>query len=455
MPQEVEKALFSFFRRRDHLREEVLSRARQLDAAAALDLLATRRCPACAFVEEREKKFFLWFALEHYVDFGTIERLDAALGFCPRHCRTLLRLHVYTGTLTHVYEHVAVAALERVEGKGAEGECIGCEHERWASGHAVGLVVESLSDPAAERAFRSSRGFCILHLLEALHRDGRGTALRLLSAFEAAHAGEVPERTLIETFCGTDADAPVRANYLERLPEDPIDSSNHRTTTLERLRAMLEIDSCPCCLSAGQARRRYLVWIGAERHRSRDFARELIELCPAHLADRSVRDPESAAWLASQKSVAWRGALARFAFQKLESSEGMAPTPGRRRWARWESLREDLRRALGPKRQWLREVQALREQLPPCGACRAERTAADRTAALLGAISEDVPLATRYEASHGLCVHHVLTFPPEGNAFPRRVCRARLKLLAWELAEAGRKLDWFVRYESRGDESTA
>ena len=83
-------------------------------------------------------------------------------------------------------------------------------------------------------------------------------------------------------------------------------------------------------------------------------------------------------------------------------------------------------------------------------------TAEEREASLLLAALHDELTARAYAASHGLCLRHVLALGGEaGAALPRQVLRGRLKVLEWELQEAGRKGNWSVRYERMGDERTA
>jgi hypothetical protein len=428
-------------------------RARKLDAAAALELLDSGRCPACAFVEERENKFFFWFGLEHYQDFGTIDRLDASLGFCPRHCRTPIRLRFYPGTLTHIYRHVVDSACDRLEGKGVEEDCLGCEQERWASGHAIDLVQRSLSDPAVAKTYVAS--FCATHFLRALGRGTRELARRTYSAFAAALVPNVRAESRVEVFTGLDPDARLRAVYLQNLPQHPLERG---VTTIEYLYALLSVDSCPCCLATGLSVRGYLQWIASENATgSSDSGREAVGLCSAHLADLAAFDAGAAAWIAEQKCAVWNGVLQRFAPRELGVGRSVPPpteaAPVHKE--RETTLLDRMRRVLAPRREWILRVNALRMELPRCGACRAARTAVGRTAALLSASFNDTSLAAAYERSHGLCVRHVLGLAPDDRPLPLRVCMARLKLLAWELEEAGRKLDWVVRYEKRGDESSA
>ncbi len=100
-------------------------------------------------------------------------------------------------------------------------------------------------------------------------------------------------------------------------------------------------------------------------------------------------------------------------------------------------------------------MDSFRTEFAGCGACQAGRKAAERMRELLLAGLQDRSVARLFESTHGLCVRHVLALPEEGRSAARDLCRARLGLLAWELREADRKLDWLVRYEGRGREQSA
>ncbi len=109
------------------------------------------------------------------------------------------------------------------------------------------------------------------------------------------------------------------------------------------------------------------------------------------------------------------------------------------------SARRDHRKAL-----------ALLPRSGRCGGCTAWDTAARRTLELLLAGLADRPTAQRYQAAHGLCLHHVLTLGDGLSApLPAEVLQARLGVLAWELAEVQRKHAWAVRYEPAGTEAAA
>jgi hypothetical protein len=83
-------------------------------------------------------------------------------------------------------------------------------------------------------------------------------------------------------------------------------------------------------------------------------------------------------------------------------------------------------------------------------------TAEERETGLLLLALLDRPTWEGYEDAHGLCVRHVVALPKtRGAAALRRVLRTRLSVLTWELEEAGRKMNWSVRYEQNGEETTA
>jgi hypothetical protein len=68
----------------------------------------------------------------------------------------------------------------------------------------------------------------------------------------------------------------------------------------------------------------------------------------------------------------------------------------------------------------------------------------------------DPGIASRYTRAHGLCLRHI-GWVPDGEPLRLvvRQIQVRSNLMHWELEEAGRKENWTVRHERRGDESTA
>lgn len=440
----------------------------------ALVLLGARGCPVCRFAGENERQFFVWFLLEKYTELETIVRLRAALGMCPAHSRRLLAL-ADDSTLTSIYQDVVTAALARLGGKGGEGRCPACDDVAWATGYASRSVLAALAEPPVAAAYEAAGGLCLPHLLGTLVQPRPELLPILLRVLGDRLKAEDREAGLLALLGGGDPDAPVRKRLRERLPDDEAVESfaGRRPTAADRLRQSLRVNACPVCLAAGRMERRYLAWIRQERVESAaQLGLEVAGLCPVHLHDLAALDPPAAAWLARVKRELWLGEL-----QRLEARLRVLPAATLRdrlralpaclrplgateRARRWEALRSAARlvraRVFGSRRRALDLALAPVRRTQDCGACRAVATAEQRETALLLAALADRPLARAYERTHGLCVHHLLRLPPGARAaIPRRLGRARLGLLAWELEESVRKVSWSVRYESRGTEATA
>ncbi len=442
-------------------------RIRSLDTATALELVRSGQCPACRFIEDREKAFFFWFALEQYQEPEVIEELDRALGFCPRHNRALLRARVYPGTLTHIFLHVSAAARAAIGGvKRRDGRCPACAHEEWAAGHAIRVLLRTLSEDTVASAYGQSQGLCASHFLDAIRTATPAEIERPMRHFEARASEDDAAGRQLALFSGSDADTADRLALRRRLPEQLGDDAS----TSERLGADLALDLCPACLAANRAVLRYLCWLSTERRKgSNDFAREVVGLCAPHLADAHASDPEAARWLVLEKSVRWQQALgrlrreveklpaaglgARLRFVSRWINEGKGERRERRRTA--EDLFEIAGTALEPRRAFRRAASRFEGQFPGCGACRTESTAQGRMLALIAAALLDRRFARQYEQAHGLCVRHVLSWPDTDRTLPAEVCSARLGLLRWELEESDRKRDWLIRYEADGPEATA
>lgn len=429
-------------------------RGRAADRKHARELLAVRGCPVCAFVREREEKFFFWFALESYQDAGIIEKLDAALGFCPEHCRTLVAQGTYPGVLTDVYSHVVRAARSRLDARGpAGGTCIGCEQNRWAANHAIRLLLRSFADKDVEDRYRESPGLCADHFLRAViqRKAGRRRFPLLEQALRLSleGAGGVP---VLGRFTGLDPDARLRAAFLDALPADPLESdAGRRIPARERLEITLGQRSCPACLTAGWAIARHLSWMAQERSANPDaLSREVVGLCQAHLATCAVLEEGTAKWISDVKADAWTGVLLRLGKEEREARR-KATTVSRllEGFVRWDPRGRAAPRTVVPAEQALRN---LAYRFPPCPTCRAARTAADRTMSLLLAALEEPGTERVYVRSHGVCVRHA---GPRPSSLLRQTLCARLSLLEWELREVARKEDWNVRYELHGDEFSA
>lgn len=443
------------------------SRSSRSETAQALEFIESGRCPACYFVDQREKSFFFWFLLEQHQEPELIEELDAALGFCPRHTRSLMDSRAYPGTLTSIYLHVVRAARARVSEERPDGPCGACVHESWAAGYAIHVVLRSLREEPPAAAYACSPGFCARHVFLAL-RQGTAAEVELpLRRCEERVSAKDAENSSVCFFTGSDSDVEERL-ALRRLLHG---TRSGEGRALYRLAADLAEDVCPACLAAGRVATRYLEWLHEELpRRSRHFTREVVGLCALHLAELARLDAEAAELLGLEKSAQWREALGRFGkeLRTLPVTRGLA--------LRLRTYRSALRtrrqqmsprrvggadvlelvgRALAPGRGFRRIASEFENQFPRCGACRAEETAQERALTLLEAALQDPPTTRLYEASHGLCVRHVLARRNASSTLPARICAARLGVLLWELEEASRKSDWLVRYEPHGSEAVA
>jgi hypothetical protein len=96
----------------------------------------------------------------------------------------------------------------------------------------------------------------------------------------------------------------------------------------------------------------------------------------------------------------------------------------------------------------------------PCPACTCVQTAAERACDLLARGLEDPGTRSVYCEGSVVCFHHLpLALEFAACEDVRRVLfhsqRVRLEVLAWELSESSRKVNWSIRYENKGSEQSA
>ena len=205
-------------------------------------------------------------------------------------------------------------------------------------------------------------------------------------------------------------------------------------TSAEVERATWQIDACPVCHAGGRAERRYLDW---RRHEERADAVDLDQepglLCAEHLHDLAAVDAQAGERAAARVRERW-----------LHEVTGVL-----RRWPV----------AASPARPFLRrrrQVPQVRFSVAFCPACRARDGAEEHHLDLLLRLLAQRPYAEAYEATHGVCVRHALLVGDStAAALVRRALRARLAVVAWEVAEAARKNGWDARHERPGPEQTA
>jgi hypothetical protein len=440
------------------------------DHATLLPELREIGCPACRRGEFADERFVFGFVYEHHNDGRTLDALRASLGFCDVHTRRLLSHQDAPHVMSLVYAEVVAAAVARLRaGHPADGGtqpcpmCLSGDTSRRAF---IRALAGAVGDPDVGNAYRGSDGLCLPHLREALADASHETAAALLRDLATRLRTPDEPPALIERLAGRDTDRGARRLARIRLREAFRNPAGR--PTLESLRARLAVEACPTCAAGALAEARHLAWMGREsRSHPSNLVVEGSWLCPRHLHDLVEKDGETARWVAARLRADIEWDLAR-------SEDRLERVPARTLRGRWRQIRERAAHEPGdePRKggraaeavSWLarRRGPALRSALAPllqeraCATCRVVATAEARETDLIMAGLLDRPIAARYARSHGLCLRHVLALPDDRPAaVTRRVLRARLAILAWELEEAGRKSSWSVRFEARGDEVTA
>jgi hypothetical protein len=392
-------------------------------------LLSEPGCPSCRHVKETERSFFSWFEIESHTTREMQAQLRASMGMCPVHARRLLEGVGDGHVMTIVMREALAGARLALRAEADVGSCPACDSAAFGARHARTLLVDGLRDPAIARLYADHDGVCLGHLLDALP-GGAASILRMLAERLIRSLHETAGVTLVGVLAGLDADAPRRAIWRERLPQNSAAGS-----TAERLEQRLQIEACPVCLAAGMAGRDYLHWFLA--HSADDdpsLGTDPGELCAVHLHDVALTD-SSAAWT---QAIERKRANRATQLERFLARLAHTPGPARRR-----RRSPDVLDGIGD------ELLAA----PHCAACHAregvERADHDVIAVSLG-------LATpreRYEHGHGLCVRHArqVTDGPAGR-LARQHADARLALISWEVHETARKYAWAFRHESGGPE---
>jgi hypothetical protein len=393
-------------------------------------LLTEPGCPVCRHVADAERRFFSWFEIESYSVPEVQAELRAAMGMCPVHARRLVEGLGEGHILTVVMREALAGARSAVRDNTEIDTCVACAAVASGSDRARALLIDGLRDPAVARVYAEHEGVCLVHLLEAVSVAGNST-LKMLTERLLTSLHQAAGWGLVGLLAGTDADAPRRAMWRERLPNLPAAGC-----TVERLADRLRVDACPICLATGTAGRDYLHWLLA--HSAADdpsLSRDPGELCARHLHDVALAEPSAASRQAAERKRAARiGQLELFL-----GSLAHAPVPARRGRRNNSDPLDEARRNL--------------LVAPCCAACHAregvERAQRDLVAASLAL----APVRATYEQGHGLCVRHARQLRDGPTArFARHHTDARLALLAWEVQETARKYAWAYRHEPAGPE---
>jgi hypothetical protein len=446
----------------------------QGERAALLAQLADPGCPVCRSVDQATSRYLFWFATESFQEPETLARVRSNLGMCPRHTRDLVKLGE-ASVLTSVLRAVLPAAAARLAGPAGGPGCLACDSATRAADYQLGVIARLLDDQTVVEAYRAAGGLCAAHTLQALPSLPTRHACMLVSILQDALAASPDGVPAVEALAGTDPDTTTRHHLRELLPSEPPTptSSSPGRATLERLHRLVEVDACPVCLAEGQSERRYLRWLaaganGGPADGSRGVAGpDELELCAQHLHDLVVAAPSVSRTAAARLTRRW-AALLEGCQRRLDLEERLEGLAGRRSLARaaWTGGRDQrrvwTRRAQAAVAAFLESRSRAREaalaglQMPWCRVCHTVAEDARSAAGLLLAALGDGPTARRYQASHGLCVRHLLDLLADARAAPARaVLLARLDVLRWELAEASRKQAWALRYQPTGPEADA
>ena len=394
-------------------------------------LLEGPECPACQYVEEAERSFFSWFAIESYTTVEMQTRLRASIGMCPAHVRRLIDEVSQPHILTAVLRQAVTGAQDCLRGSVAPGVCPACEATTSAAARVSRLAAEGLLDSTHARLYTEHVGMCLPHLLQTIAVADEPVvkvlAERMLVTLEESWDG-----ALVERLAGVDRDGTERAACREALPNE-----QEADSTVEGLCRRLALGSCPVCLATGLIERDYVRWY-CERTGEHDPSLESDpgELCSPHLHDLAIADQRAAIDAAHRKRAARQAEL-----RRLLDTTSRIPASTRRR-------RNSAHGLDGARAEVLAEHH--------CSACHA-RTGVDHSQ--LALVAASVSLASIRECyvnSHGLCARHALRLhEDEAAGLAKRHADARLGVLAWELHESGRKQAWGYRHEPSGPEQDA
>jgi hypothetical protein len=385
----------------------------------ALELLRDGLCAVCRQRDDSAHRWLAYFVNESHTDEGVRLRVRSAVGFCPAHTRHLLADTSAPWLLPQVCDDALCGGVRLLGGRPArQTPCPACANAHDAEERALDDLLRALGRTPVRDAVEGG-AVCLPHLAELAARANTVDGTRLTAAARERLTGQDPD---VAWLTGLDPDAERRARLLERL--DPLlesEAPQLRDSITARWTADAALACCPLCLAEHRAARRLSSWLAATTGTAAP-AHEETGLCARHLRDLTASDgPNTPAVLADYRDR-WTIRLTRFG----EWSQG--------------------------NRASRRDAVAFLLAAPRCRACDEERTAGRRQLELLTAELRDAVAARAYEQAHGVCLHHVLTWPGSPPPLVRTVLDARLALLRWELDEALRKQDWHTRHEAKGAE---
>ena len=393
-------------------------------------LLTERGCPVCRYVVETERSFFSWFEIESYSSSAVQAQLRAAMGTCPAHARQLIEGLGEGHIMTIVMREALAGARSALRDDTKIGSCPACVAVAAACSRARTFLLDGLQDPSLVRLYSEHEGVCLVHLLDAVQVAPAAT-LRMLTERLLDGLNESVGPVLIGLLAGSDADAPRRAVWRDRLPELPAAG-----TTVERLSDRLQIGACSVCLGAGVAGRDYLRWfITRSAEGDASLSNDPGELCATHLHDVALADP----MVASNQTVDHKRTARIAQLELLLARLASVPAPARRSRRGTSDALENARRHVLTS--------------PYCSACHAREGIQRAEHDLITASLALPTVRERYERGNGLCVRHARQLADGPAArFARQHADAQIALIAWEVQETARKYAWAYRHEAGGPE---
>lgn len=186
----------------------------------AIDLVREPGCPACRTANERRQAYLSWFAADNYSDPGSLQRIQASLGWCDAHTRDVLELTDAELILPGVWIWVLIEVRRRLTGPAGvrskrliSSACPICASEEAAVELAVTTLVEANDHPTVRRRLATSSPLCLPHLRMAVRRYPKDAYRALVPVSQEAWA-ERPASLL-----GIDPDAPRRVRLHRSLPD--------------------------------------------------------------------------------------------------------------------------------------------------------------------------------------------------------------------------------------------
>ena len=479
------------------------------DRRRILTLLAEPGCLLCREEREAEDLFFKWYVIEKYSELECLERVEKSLGFCKRHTRALFSWSGF-GIVAYLYRYLIAAALGRLSGVEralsandhksvkldftdltSQSSCPVCvtmkEHSDWM----VSLIRRTWRDPEVRCALEG-HSFDLMHILQVsslLSWDELSFFITLMQdrLAESKRTGAPrSDESLVAVIWGTSLKGndsvwkdETQNSTSDRGEMSGFSGEDSWSPTLAELRRSLRELGCPICRAENKALQGYYRWLSREIKSTPSYCwSDAIWFCRDHV--RGFLDVGERAAVSRLSEAAREYWL----FELEELRAGLENKPEvsfirravgaarrlRKRVASdkdrgaWRSLQrhfpETMKYLYRSTKSVLAELRERWLRTHPCPACRCAQTAAERTCDLLVRGLEDSGTRSVYCEGSGVCFQHLpLTLAFIASVDIRRVLlhsqRVRLEVLAWELAEFSRKVNWSVRYEDKGSEQSA